>query len=458
MTARSMASLARRSLAATLLIGGVFGRPSGARGDDLPPKRPLPDYGRPAQPTTPGDVAVVTARVLVSPVYAVTEYGIRRPLEVVIPAAERSNVPKVLYDFFLFGPDHKAGVVPTFLADFGLRPSVGLYAFWTDAFVPKHDLVVHGSTWGVDWLAGAVTDRVRFEKGSTDNESLTLSAVARPDHPYYGLGPRSLQSSESRYGATRVDLVESIDKHAAGFVTLHASVGLRAVDFYDGQSLDEDPTLAQSIAAGALPPPPGYRQDYSLLVSGARVALDSRGRKDMGSGVRLEVGGQQEANLRDGAQSSWIKYGGSLKGAVDLDGHHRVLTLSVMTLFVDPMRRDTVIPFTELVTLGGTEPMRAYLAGRMIDRSAFVAALEYRWPVWAVLDGTLKAEFGNVFGAHLQDFEPDLLRFSGSIGLQTSGVSDNPLQILFGVGSETFAQGGQIDSFRLFVGTTTNGL
>jgi hypothetical protein len=102
--------------------------------------------------------------------------------------------------------------------------------------------------------------------------------------------------------------------------------------------------------------------------------------------------------------------------------------------------------------------MRAYLAGRMIDRSAFVTTLEYRWPVWAVLDGSIRAELGNVFDAHLNDFAVNLLRFSGSIGLETSAASDNPLQILFGVGSETFAQGGQIDSFRLFVGTTTNGL
>jgi outer membrane protein assembly factor BamA len=129
-----------------------------------------------------------------------------------------------------------------------------------------------------------------------------------------------------------------------------------------------------------------------------------------------------------------------------------------MTAFVDPMTHDTNIPFTELVSLGGTEPMRAYLIGRMIDRSAFVTTLEYRWPVWAVLDGTMKAEFGNVFDAHLQDFAPNLLRFSGSIGVQTAGVSDNPLQLLFGLGSETFEQGGHLDSVRVYVGTTTNGL
>ncbi len=153
-----------------------------------------------------------------------------------------------------------------------------------------------------------------------------------------------------------------------------------------------------------------------------------------------------------------MKYGGKLTGAIDLNDRQRVLSLAAITLFVDPIRGDVEIPFTELVSLGGLAPMRAYLAGRMIDRSAFVASLDYRWPVWNELDGTIKLEFGNVFDAHLEGFTVRLLRFSGSIGLQTSGVTDNPLQLLFGLGSETFEQGGKIDSVRVFVGTTTNGM
>ena len=447
-----------RAIASTLLAAlGLMVGSGDARADD--PKRPLPDYdNRGSAPTTPGDVAVVTARVLMSPLYLITEYGIRRPLELAIPALERSSIPKALYDFFLFGPDHKAGIVPTFLADFGLRPSVGIYAFWNDAFVPRHDLVLHGSTWGADWLAGAFTDRVRFEKGSTDNTSFTIAAIARPDHPFYGVGAHSLQSSEAFYGSTRVDISQSIDKHAGHFVSMHGSAGFRAVDFSEGESLDRSPTLATAIARNALPPPPGYKDDYSIFESSVRVSLDSRGKSVSGSGVRLDLGGAHDASLRGGAHASWVKYGGSLKGALDLDDHHRIVSLAATTLFADRMTNDTIIPFTELVTLGGNEPMRAYLPGRLIGRSAFVATLEYRWPVWSVLDGTIKAELGNVFDAHLEDFKPALLRFSGSIGLQTSGASDNPLQVLFGIGSETFEHGGQIDSFRLYIGVTTNGL
>ncbi len=456
----SLSSGGRAWLLSGALVGAVVGQSASAHAAD-PPKRPMPDYGnRGPRPTTAGDVVKVVTRVLVSPFYFVSEFVIRRPLGAFVPWLERSNVPKDLYDFFLFGPDHKAGVVPTFLADFGLRPSVGLYGFWTDAFVPQHDIVVHGSTWGFDWLAGGVTDRVRFSKNSTDNESFTLSADTRPDRPFYGVGPRSLQSSETRYGETRVGVEEAVDRHVLPSLLVHTAIGARSLDFGPGDHLSDDPTLNDAVASGALARPPGFQQDYTLFVSTLRVALDTRGVKAAsGSGVRLELGGQHSADLRgDAPHGSWIKYGGALTGSIDLDGHHRVLSLTVMTEFVDPLTHETTIPFPELVSLGGSAPMRGYLVGRLLDRSAIVGTLEYRWPVWNVIDGTMKAEFGNVFDTHLDDFKPNLLRFSGSIGLQTSGVSDNPLQILFGMGSETFEQGGHIDSFRLFVGTTTNGL
>ena len=92
--------------------------------------------------------------------------------------------------------------------------------------------------------------------------------------------------------------------------------------------------------------------------------------------------------------------------------------------------------------------------GRLVDRSAAVAGLGYRWPVWIFLNGAMHFEVGNVFDGHLEGFAPELLRFSGSIGVESRGTTDNPVQIMFGVGSETFGSGGKIDSIRFLVGTT----
>src|SRR4051812_10600010 len=121
------------------------------------PHRALPDYdGRAGQghPTTPGQGLLWVPRVLLFPVYLVTEYVVRRPLGFAITAAERAELPAALYDIFAFGPDHKAGIVPIAFVDFGFYPSIGLYAFWDDAGFKGHQLRLRGSTSGSRWLSG----------------------------------------------------------------------------------------------------------------------------------------------------------------------------------------------------------------------------------------------------------------------------------------------------------------
>ena len=151
------------------------------------PERPLPDYdgrGGRGQPTTPGQVALWVPRVVLSPLYLVSEYVVRRPLGYLITAAEKAEVPAALYDFFAFGPDHKAGFVPIAFVDFGFYPSVGVYAFWDDAGFKGHNLRLRATTGGSRWLSGAVSERFEIARGST--VSLNASASRRPDYAYYG--------------------------------------------------------------------------------------------------------------------------------------------------------------------------------------------------------------------------------------------------------------------------------
>jgi hypothetical protein len=65
--------------------------------------------------------------------------------------------------------------------------------------------------------------------------------------------------------------------------------------------------------------------------------------------------------------------------------------------------------------------------------------------------GNIEAALGNVFGIHLGDFRPGRLRFSGDIGIATIGVGDYPVEMIFGMGSETFDQGAALNSFRFTV-------
>ena len=84
--------------------------------------------------------------------------------------------------------------------------------------------------------------------------------------------------------------------------------------------------------------------------------------------------------------------------------HQRVLSLSVLTRFADPLG-DRPIPFTELVIVSGGDGRDARVtSGRMRDRSAAVAALHYTWPIGPWIGGNIEAAVGNVFGEHLEGF------------------------------------------------------
>jgi surface antigen Omp85-like protein len=421
------------------------------RADADEPKRAVPNYdGRPPKTTTVGDVALWVPRILLSPLYFTSEFLIRRPLGAAVSAAERARVPTALYDFFTFGPEHKAGFAPIAFVDFGFQPDVGLYAFWDDAFFDGDDLRLHAAGWSSHWLAGSLTQRIRLPRD--DQFTFKLSASRRPDLTFYGLGPNTLEAYQSRYGRDLIDGRALVDLALVGSSRLLAGVGIRSVDLYHG-FYGSDPSVEQSAAAGLFTLPDGFGHGYTAEFNRLRLTLDSRPKDQApGTGVRFELEAEQGNGLRASGGPTWLRYSGTLGGFYDLNEHGRVIGLSIATLFADPLGSEP-IPFTELVSLGGDAPMRGFYPGRLSDRSAAVASARYRWPIAPWLAGTVRAEVGNVFGVHLEQLRAGLMRFSGSIGLGTTGSTDGSIEALVGFGTETFDHGAQVDSIRVLLGT-----
>ena len=98
--------------------------------------------------------------------------------------------------------------------------------------------------------------------------------------------------------------------------------------------------------------------------------------------------------------------------------------------------------------------MRGFRPGRLMGRSSAVATLEYRYPIWATLDGAAQVAMGNVFGAHLDGFDPELMRLAFTFGIRTAGERDHSFDILFGAGTETFKDGAALNSVRFVLGAT----
>jgi hypothetical protein len=374
-------------------------------------------------------------------------------------AAERADLPEALYNIFAFGPDHKAGIVPIAFVDFGFNPSIGVYAFWDDAFFRGDDLRAHVSFWPDEWIGGSLVQRIRL--ADKNSVQIKLSGVRRPDQVYYGIGPSTLESAHSRYRIDRLDGGVLADFQLWRSSRVQAGAGVRATSFADGH-YGRDPGLLENVAAGVFPLPDGFSRGYTAEYNDVLVAVDSRrAYPSEGSGVRLEAQAEQGTDFRQSPAAGWIHYAGGAGGYWDVNGSRRVLSLSTLVMFSDPIG-DRAVPFTELVTVGGDvatpgsfpAPMPGFFGGRLVDRSAAVATLRYKWPIGPWVAGSLQAAVGNVFGAHLDGFATRLLRFSGSVGIQTDSSPDSSFEILFGFGTETFDHGAQVDSLRLAVGLT----
>lgn len=450
--------------------------PSGPK-PDAPPldageKRPVVDYdGRGDEPTTAGDVLIWVPRVVLSPLYFASEYVVRRPLGWLVTTAEKNHWPTLLLDFFTFGPERNAGIIPTGLIDFGFRPSGGLYVFWDEAFAKRNDMRLRFASGGKRWWKLSYIDRVhltsrqRFEVGP--------ELEIRPDWVFYGLGPESPKKHKARFGKNLVGGQARYRVQLWRTSSFESEIGVQDVRVDGSVSCCGNPSVDTRIAAGQLMAPPGLNSHYTIGYERVELDLDTRQPRTQrtkeaasdfvappGSGIRVSMRGRHASNLRPESRlgratyQEWIEYGASLGGFVDLTGQQRVLGVTLVTELADPIGNGSRVPFTEQVTLGGDFVMRGGLQGRLVGRSAAVARLEYTWPIWVWLDGSAFYEVGNVFGEHLDGFDPRLLRNSFGWGMRTTGSRDHPFEALVAFLTETFKDGASVESVRFVLGTS----
>jgi hypothetical protein len=425
-------------------------------------KRPVPDYDRREdEPTSLGEAALWVPRVLLFPLYLVTEFVVRRPLGLLLTTAEK-------HEWFgkpNAGPPSQHGFVPSGLIDYGLRATGGVYFWADDPLLSGHRFRLRAVTGGAGYVNVVVKERIPF--ALNQQVSFRGEYDVRSDWVFYGLGPRS-DPDPTRFRADRFDARIAYETRLWRSSSLVASLGIRDVRF-NGEDVDagDDPSIDEAIASGRLSePPPGFGDGYTIVASAVRAAFDTRRRRyrdrlppasdfvsPPGSGVRLAVRAEHASGLRSQDQE-WIGCGGTLAGFVDLDQHQRVLGMILAADFVEPLG-DEDVPFTELASLGGARPFRGFLQDRLLDRSAISLALDYQYPIWVWLDGAAHYAVGNVFGPALDGFDLELLRSSFGLGLRSTGSRDHVFELLVAFGTDTFEDGGEIESFRLVIGVTS---
>ncbi len=443
---------ASRTLSSFLAAASLTLVSTVANADD---KRAPQDYGVPEEGTTVGDMAVWPPRVVLFPLWLLTEFVVRRPTGAVVQSAEKGQWIQNAQDLLTFGrrgaPLGEIAIFPSALLDFGLKPSVGFNAQWNYIVADENSIALHFGTWGPDWIAARIADSYALSK--TEKVFIEGTLVRRRDNPFSGVGPLSRQGARSRYSSTISQVAIGHEKRFWRSSFIRSQAGSRTLFFGDTGCCDE-PSLEQEVAAGRLFAP-GYGQGYAGAFQRVDFELDSREALPApGSGLRVELHEESVYTLDPNPgqeRRAWVKYGGSVGAALDLTKQQRVISAAVAAELVDPLAGS--VPFPDQVTLGGDNLMPGFLRSRLVDRSSVVGSLQYRWPIWVFLDGVIHAAAGNVFGARFAGFDVKQTRLSSGIGVRSNGARESGFELLFAVGSEPFNDQFKVDSVRLVLGT-----
>ena len=411
-------------------------------------RRPQEHGSAPASAVGPALLWV--PRVVLFPLWLVSEYVVRQPVGALTRAAEREQWPERVIGLFTFGDRHQITLFPSVLFDFGLKPSVGFNFGWKYFLAEPNTLRVHFGFWGPDWVSTRVIDE--YDLSDTQSVNFEGQFVRRKDLPFYGIGPESSSSPRLRFQAMTSQFSLGYRNNFWRTSAFSTQIGMRTLSFGTGTCCGEQ-SINDAVESGSIPAPPGLGDGYIAEFQGLSLAFDSRRPlPENGTGVRLE--GHAEAVFAPARAShearAWLAYGGSAGGALDVGGG-RVFGLGINAELTGSLRG--TVPFTDEATLGGNKPMRGYLRGRLVDRSSLVARAQYTWPVWFYLNGVVQADVGNVFGPQLAGFEPDLLRLSTAIGIRSNGSPDSGLEILVAGATDPFNSGFRYSSFRLVIGS-----
>jgi hypothetical protein len=263
------------------------------------------------------------------------------------------------------------------------------------------------------------------------------------DRPFYGIGPDS-DGKRTWYAITRWEgwVFGGVD--AGPHVRLQLSEGFRRES---PRHSTVDPSIETRFDPKTLP---GFEELNLALLSGD-LKLDSRRYPEENTGVRL-LGNATYAQDVEVADRSFVTTEVDAEAALEVSKPDRVLTARFYGADSFRIGREPV-PLTHLAMLGWQNHL-GFVWGRFRDESALMAEVRYRYPIAYFMDAQFSVSAGNVFAHDFKDFEMGKLTTSFAFGLRTRRTGLMPLQLMVGFGTTRFEQPFNVESVRVYLGTT----
>lgn len=250
---------------------------------------------------------------------------------------------------------------------------------------------------------------------------------------YFGIGPNTLVSDESKYRMQSIDTVAYATVRPVPSLALAGEFGfLRRPDILSpgGTFRPSLPTTAE-----AFPDDPGVSDAFQpnyfhAEVSVTRDTRDHRSRPTSGSLSRAQVTSFVDQSTSIGTFTFRQYEAEGLKFIHVTQQRDWIFALHGWIVWSD-VPSGNQVPFYLLPSLGGNNTLRSYEDYRFHDQNMAVANMESRFGVWTNLDLAVFLDAGNV-GPRVQDLNLDKTSFGTGIRLHTERATFARFDVAYG--------------------------
>lgn len=232
------------------------------------------------------------------------------------------------------------------------------------------------------------------------------------DEDFFGIGNDSLKENDTKYDFDDIAIAVTSYIDVGPYIRVGPSMALRVSEARASDSGD-NPSVEEVFSPEELS---GLESRIYHIDIGLTLSRDTRDRT-----VTPEQGGLQQfafhhfEDLRSG-DFSFNEYRIDLRQYIRLWKRRYVLALRNAWVFQNATGSDD-IPFNRLTSLDVDAPLRSFDRRRFRDSSSVLFNVEYRYPVWDLIDGTVFLDAGRVFEG-IENVSLDDIKYSVGGGIQ----------------------------------------
>ncbi|MEZ5359774.1 MAG: hypothetical protein R3F48_13225 [Candidatus Zixiibacteriota bacterium] len=238
--------------------------------------------------------------------------------------------------------------------------------------------------------------------GNGDTFNFRAEYKRRPHEYFYGMGNNSDVDDETCYTLERSSITGGYQFPVSGSMVFGLHLGYHAINIFDGEDDDSegripviteffnlDPSIFRSTETAQF----GFEYMYDTRQTLGRITEGVYGQAtvDYYCGVGRE---NKPEFLAIGAEAGWY---------VNLFSN-RILAIRGIVQRMRNLRDESSLPFAYLSSLGGRDDLRGFRGNRLVDKDAALVTVEYRYPLWTVIDAFVFIDEGRVFSS----FEDEL--------------------------------------------------